>query len=646
MFAACAMNPGDNPSDARRELVSLCTRAAAIGVAVGIAATVDTVRSTPDLRNLGAAAILGGFFVLFYAVAGEAIALPLLGLRRIAGRLGVDLSGLSSARFLWAAIAIAASLAVTDATFTGKEPMMRQLRTIGRVAITVVAVAAVLRAIRRPRLADPATRLERSLCLLVVPAAVAAMAFVVRPPSVSSLLQGDPSGYAPRFAAEPPGSLRGPPARHRVLFVGLDGASWDRIDAGVRAGNLPTFERLLAGGVRATLETSFPTVSPRIWTTMMTGVAPEAHGIVDFYLLQMPRLGVEQLRIHPGFLPARRLLESMREVERVPVTSSLRRRKAIWNLADEAGLRSAILGMWATWPAEPLANGFVVSDHASVARREQLLAEDATNRVDVRGTTWPADLAARLEPFQRPPGSVTREELARFAPVNDELWAEFQRHPALWKPQPITAFRSTHLNDQFYFRSAAYLWQQERPDFLVVYARSIDEHGHYFYDAGVPEAAALGVSEEKARLYGGVIDRTYQWMDGELQRLRDLVDRDGHTLLVVVSDHGWARQPDGHYGHYFAPPGILLFYGAGVRRDGPRRLEGASIYDVAPTLLERLSLPVSAEMPGRPLAEAFTDANEAPRVASYGGRLDPARGLRSSIDAALVEKLRGLGYVQ
>jgi hypothetical protein len=44
-----------------------------------------------------------------------------------------------------------------------------------------------------------------------------------------------------------------------------------------------------------------------------------------------------------------------------PITSTERRVPAIWNMASGAGRQVVVLGLWATWPAEPV-RGLLVAD--------------------------------------------------------------------------------------------------------------------------------------------------------------------------------------------------------------------------------------------------------------------------------------------
>jgi predicted AlkP superfamily phosphohydrolase/phosphomutase len=116
-------------------------------------------------------------------------------------------------------------------------------------------------------------------------------------------------------------------------------------------------------------------------------------------------------------------------------------------------------------------------------------------------------------------------------------------------------------------------------------------------------------------------------------------------LLVVVSDHGWRY--DGT-SHWRLPDAIFAMYGPSVRAGWSPG--NTSIYDVAPTILYFLGLPVSRQMPGRVLDEAFKPEVNAllPKVmvASYGTRVRPVRVADPETDSDYRSKLKSLGYVQ
>ena len=207
-------------------------------------------------------------------------------------------------------------------------------------------------------------------------------------------------------------------------------------------------------------------------------------------------------------------------------------------------------------------------------------------------------------------------------------------------------FRSSHLNDDFYAHSARTLWSEDRPDLLVLYLRAVDELSHFFYDASAPNAAELGWNARDIQRFGGVVDRIYEWTDRAIAPLVDEALRDPNVLLAIVSDHGWEKEADGRYNHNDAPPGILILAGAGVCRENCPPLGSPTIYDVAPTLLARLGLPLSRELVGHPLDAAFAVEKPIVEVAAYGGPQNASRAVSSEADAQMREKLEALGYMR
>ena len=636
-----------------------CIRATAVGVVIGLIAAVDTVRlheGLPPLTALGLSAFIVSVYigVAWLALPGMAF------LSHLGARVGGAPGALVSALVLWAISGAILCHAVLNET-ARTEKWLEAWKLPLRVSFVLAGIAAIVFALRRLQRAPRGTLLaERSAAVLALPALVGALIFVISAnrtmrsavtPDVAadSRRAADLIALTPRFVPEPPEAfekLTREGAPYRVLLVGLDGASWDRIEAGIAAGRLPTFQRLVEGGAHSPLGSLYPTYSPAIWTSVVTGVAPEAHGIQDVYLTQLPGFEVENFRLRRALDLVEESLDGLGMLRRVPVTSSLRRHKAVWNLADEAGLEAGVMGLWATWPPEALKNGFVVSDHASLARRHEWISRGKSSVLTAGITTSPPELAQRLERYQRSPDSVTPEELGQFLPVDHKVWSEFGEARSFSKQVTLSAFRSSHLNDAFFLTAALELWRERSPDLLVVYAKAIDELSHFFYDASVPEAADFGWSQEEIRRYANVVDNTYAWTDRHLAPLIDAVDLDGRTLLIVVSDHGWEREPEGKYNHSNAPPGILILYGADVCRQGCPNVRDPGIFDIAPTILERLRLPISDELPGRPLLEAFAQPQDVVRVAEYGARLNPTQAVVSPIDFELTEKLEALGYME
>src|SRR5262249_8955235 len=71
-------------------------------------------------------------------------------------------------------------------------------------------------------------------------------------------------------------------ARHPVLWLGLDGLDFEILDRLAAAGKMPTWKRITSEGYTAKLASFVPLISPILWTTAATGVAPDVHRVLDF----------------------------------------------------------------------------------------------------------------------------------------------------------------------------------------------------------------------------------------------------------------------------------------------------------------------------------------------------------------------------
>ncbi len=451
----------------------------------------------------------------------------------------------------------------------------------------------------------------------------------------------DPRDDVPRF---PP--LPNPPERHplsaRVIVLGLDGATWDKIGPLVEAGRLPNFARLRREGACGRLKTIEPTHSALIWTTVVTGMTPDVHGIKSHYLQQLMGMRRPNLVTEPWMGPIEDLLVGSRLLRVLPVTSNFRLCKALWNIVGEAGLRVAALGWWASQPPE-VVNGWIVSEFASTGQRKELADRGKARNYATEVTTYPAGLLDQLQDLERTPESVTREELAAFLPVDEEVWQEFLAHPTFRRANPLTTFRAPYLKDLFFAEAALKIEREHRPDLLLSYLRGIDVFGHIFWRFSEPEAVAMGEDPKLVARYRDCVDRAYEWTDRTLGRYLERLGR-GDTL-VVLSDHGWHRQGPGRYGHHHAPDGILAVYGAHARAGA--WVEGAHVLEVAPTLLHLLGLPKGEDMPGRVRLDFLADVPEPRTIPTWE---TTRSGTLETIEGPWAEErereLRALGYVR
>ncbi len=423
-------------------------------------------------------------------------------------------------------------------------------------------------------------------------------------------------------------------------MLGFDGLDPEAVDLLLSEGKLPSFAKLRREGAYGRLKTFKPTLSPILWTTIATGKTPDQHGI--------------------GHFVARDRMNGRDQ----PVTSDMRRTKALWNLFSEAGRKVGVLGWWATYPPEKV-NGFIASDRMAW----HFLFAQGFEKGGAPGATYPPELEAHLLPKMTRPNQIG---LADLAPYVDVTAADLDRPFDL--EDDLQHFRWVLATMRSYRDIGLELWQSEHPDLMLVYFEGTDStahlFGHLFRAQGL--AGELALQQKK---FGHAVESVYEEADRILGAFLEKLDRD--TTLVVLSDHGFElgilpedpsrlRDMRRVSEQFHRDHGVLFLYGAGVRSSA--RLEEPTLLDIAPTLLALGGIPPPADMPGRVLREGFVRLDEPARVATYedrsqqreaggagpdaasptpggsAGAANPANPANPA-DKALLEHLRSLGYL-
>jgi len=431
----------------------------------------------------------------------------------------------------------------------------------------------------------------------------------------------------------------------KVLLVGIDGATWRVAAPLADAGELPVVQSLRERGTQGLLRSDRPMKSPALWTTVATGYGRGRHGIDGFTYTVPGRDG------------------------QVLVNSTLRKVPALWDLTGPAGLESGIVGWWATWPAEPLA-GWMVTDRLTRSRWSEW-----SDGVPTRWLTYPEELTRSLLVQVRDPGRVTAADVAEIVELEGGERAEFEaaQHPV--RAHALSVLKFAWATQRSYEEMAAQLLASEgQPDLTAVFLVATDPISHTFWHHWEPEAFGLEPGPEHARL-GAAVPNIYRHNDAYVGRLLELVDEE--TVVMIVSDHGFhasGRLPQpagseelagafdesgealdddivavGQSGAH-QRDGILLAAGGPIRT---MKVEGATLFDVAPTVAVLLGLPVAEDLPGRVLTEmidpAFLERHPVRTVPTWEGSVE--RRIRdldeaSSVDPAAEEMLRSLGYIE
>jgi predicted AlkP superfamily phosphohydrolase/phosphomutase/tetratricopeptide (TPR) repeat protein len=402
----------------------------------------------------------------------------------------------------------------------------------------------------------------------------------------------------------------------RVLLIGWDAADWKVINPLLQAGRMPNLARLIAGGVHGNLATIYPILSPMLWTSIATGKRAFKHGIHGF---------TEPLPDGSGVRP---------------ITLLSRKTKAVWNILNQTGRRSLVVGWWPSHPAEPL-NGTMVSNHFPMqpAEPDKLPPLSA-------GTIHPAALAEELADLRVNPMELTGEFIRMFVPDYEKVdQAKDKRLHSLGKI--IAETMSIHA-------VATELLAKKDWDFAAIYYTGIDHFGHAFMRYHPPQLPS--VSDEDFAIYKNVVANAYCYHDAMLGALLDFADE--KTTVILMSDHGF--HPD-HLRPSYIPAepagpaiehrhfGILCMKGPGLRAN--EKLFGASVLDICPTILALFGLPAGRDMDGKVLLTAFEKPPALEPVGSWdnapgdAGLHSPETRLDPVASAQAFKQLVELGYV-
>ncbi len=432
-----------------------------------------------------------------------------------------------------------------------------------------------------------------------------------------------------------------------IVLIGIDGADWDIINPMIARGELPNLARIKKDGVWAKLRSNVPTLSPLLWTTVATGKSPDRHGINDF------------------------LVADARTGHQVPIDSTFRRTKAIWNILSEAGLSCDIVAWWATWPAEAI-SGHLISDRVAYSTFDLGRAGAGA------GAVHPEAYAAVVEKLRVSDSAIGHRFLSRFLHIGeDELRAAraaaARKAPLSESQQSIMVMTRVLAATETYRRVVLDLLETRRRDssparLLAVYFQGVDEVNHRFAHCAPPRMSLC--YDADYRRFKDAVTAFYAYQD---EILGEIAQRAGKATIMVMSDHGFASggdRPDdvkpfieGKPGLWHDLVGVFLAAGPGL---GHGEIPTVSLYDIAPTLLDLLGLPVPDDMPGKVLEAAFSRdfaaAHPIVRVPSYeslegtraasrqappgtAGSGERPRAPGGTADEEIVEQLKSLGYV-
>jgi len=423
-----------------------------------------------------------------------------------------------------------------------------------------------------------------------------------------------------------PGCDQAPPAPH-MLIVGFGAGDWQYIRPLLAQGRLPNIQRLVSDGAHGPLWSIAPPNGPNTWTSIATGKGPDQHRLVDFTL--------------PDPLTGKPILAS----------GAARQSKAFWNILSEQGLRTCVVGWETSWPAEPI-DGVIVSD---------LFFHHALHPGDKEplGLVSPPELTDELLAIARDSLEVPYETARRFMELGPEEYASAAGDFADF----VSHFRLIYQAMRAKTALAKHLTGAQSPDVIAVCYSGLAAASHLYARFTPPEHPNTTPEEREA--FAGTLLAFYVHLDELLGELLDLTDK--NTNVVVVSNHGFraatqrpvTKTPDVTHATALKWPrfdGLLLMSGPKVRSkqsetDAPAVYTQATVFDVAPTLLALLDLPVGQDMEGTVLTDmleanaALPDSIPTYEDEAWRENRRAAGSHPGDLDEQIVEKLLTLGYL-
>lgn len=290
----------------------------------------------------------------------------------------------------------------------------------------------------------------------------------------------------------------------RVVFAGIDGATWDVIDPLIAAGRLPNLAAMTRAGVHGPLKSTVPPNSSLAWTSFQTGVHPGKHGIFFF-----------REQRHGSYL-------------RPVVSWDSVQAPSIWRLASEAGKKVCVVTVPMTFPVERV-NGAMIGGLLTPDRHADFI--------------WPPELRGELE-----------------AAIGD-LPADNEPEILFHTAGEAEALRSLHHVIEQITRAGEYLLDKLQPDLFAIVYRQVDltSHQAWCYQDPAWQRANPGAWEARKDMLASV----YEAVDAAFGRIRaKALALDGEVAFGTCSDHGFGPITQRYYlNKWLVDQGYLVLKG-------------------------------------------------------------------------------------
>lgn len=280
---------------------------------------------------------------------------------------------------------------------------------------------------------------------------------------------------------------------HRLILIGLDGATFDVIVPFIKKGYLPTFRRIIEEGSHGVLNSTMPFNTLPAWNSIFTGVNPGKHGITDFVIRKNGLLAVPSTRD--------RMVDS------------------IWGILSRNGVKLIVVNEPVTYPPEPI-NGIMISGFlVPSGARDYAYPSGILDEVEKHCGKYLPELETGFEQM------IIKDPKKGARLIDDFAKSTFEASSYLAKNYEwdllATIFTSTDRLQHFYFHDEpTILHHYELIDGMISKLTSLDE-----------QANVMVVSDHGF----GILKKSFyvnSWLEGE-----GLVQRKSNTLSGVAAKY-------------------------------------------------------------------------------------------------------------
>lgn len=293
----------------------------------------------------------------------------------------------------------------------------------------------------------------------------------------------------------------------RLMVIELDGATWTVMKPLLDKGELPNLKKLIDRGASGVLMSDPPTISPKIWTTIFSGKAPEKHGIEFF-----------------------------------GASAKMLRSKRIWDILGERGYTVGTFGTLVTWPPHPV-NGFMIPSICALGTEtfpehyrffQEMSLSERKKWKDTHGpilALWES-LGLGLKLMSHGTSLRTMVKGA----------ATLVRNKLMKSGMLDRYYRMVFLHLEMATGLLRHLLQKFKPDFCTWHIHTCDSIAHRYWAFHEPEPYEGKVDPKMIERLGHVITDSYRVSDRAIGKILKGIPE--NTDIIVISDHGGEAMPE------------------------------------------------------------------------------------------------------